>query len=83
MFCNAVDAGKEIRVIFLDISKAFDKVWHRGLIFKLKRAGINGNLLSWFTDYLNNRRQRVVINGQHSEWGFIKAGVPQGSVLGP
>ena len=82
-FCNAVDRGKEVRVIFLDISKAFDKVWHKGLIFKLKQAGISGNLLEWLKDYLSNRRQRVVINGQHSDWGFINAGVPQGSVLGP
>lgn len=82
-FCSAVDMGKEVRVIFLDISKAFDKVWHKGLIFKLKRAGISGNLLEWLIDYLSNRRQRVVINGQHSDWGFIQAGVPQGSVLGP
>ena len=82
-FCSAVDNNKEIRVIFLDISKAFDKVWHRGLISKLKRCGIDGDLLKWFEDYLKNRLQRVVINGQASLWGSIKAGVPQGSVLGP
>ena len=46
-FCEYVDCGKEVRVIFLDISKAFDKVWHKGLIFKLHKAGISGNVLAW------------------------------------
>ncbi len=82
-FCKAVDNNKEIRVIFLDISKAFDKVWHKGLMEKLKRCGISGDLLLWFEDYLKDRMQRVVINGQASLWGIIKAGVPQGAVLGP
>jgi len=82
-FCKAVDEGKEIRVVFLDISKAFDKVWHKGLVYKLRRCGIHGRLLAWFIDYLTDRMQRVVINGQCSNWGSIGAGVPQGSVLGP
>ena len=82
-FCKAVDEEKEIRVVFLDISKAFDRVWHKGLIYKLHRCGIRGRLLLWFRDYLRDRMQRVVINGQFSDWGAIEAGVPQGSVLGP
>ncbi|OOY49087.1 hypothetical protein BOV97_13130, partial [Solemya velum gill symbiont] len=49
-FCRALDEGKEIRVIFFDISKAFDKVWHRGLIAKLKAAGISGKFLEWCTN---------------------------------
>ena len=65
------------------MSKAFDKVWHEGLIFKLKQNGIEGKLLNLFKNYLTNRKQRVVLNGIESNWGEIKAGVPQGSVLGP
>ena len=72
----------EVRAIFLDISKAFDKVWHAGLLFKLKQNGISGNLLKLFENYLFNRNQRVVINGSCSEYLPIKSGVPQGSVLG-
>ena len=73
----------EVRAVFLDISKAFDKVWHQGLIFKLKQNGISGNLLHFFEDYLHNRKQRVIINGFYSELAEINSGVPQGSVLGP
>ena len=82
-FCEAVANGKEIRVVFLDISKAFDRVWHAGLIYKLRKAGIRGKLLNWFIDYLKDRQQRVILNGQFSDWKFTKAGVPQGAVLGP
>ena len=73
----------EVRAVFLDISKAFDKVWHKGLIFKLKQNGISGNLLRLFESYLHNRKQRVALNGFHSEYAPIESGVPQGSVLGP
>ena len=65
------------------MSKAFDKVWHEGLIFKLKQNGIEGKLLDLLQSYLSNRKQKVIINGVDSNWGDIKAGVPQGSVLGP
>lgn len=78
-----MDNGKEVRIVFLDISKAFDKVWHKGLICKLEAVGIKGNLLQWIKSYLQGREQRVVIEGQCSEWKEISAGVPQGSVLGP
>ena len=82
-FCKAVNNGKEIRVVFLDISKAFDRVWHKGLLHKLKKCGITGRLLEWLKDYLTDRQQRVIVNGQFSDWGKLSAGVPQGSVLGP
>lgn len=82
-FSKALDEKKDVHIIFCDISKAFDKVWHPALIYKLKKMGIGGILLLWFIDYLHDRHQRVIIRGQQSEKGLIKAGVPQGSVLGP
>ena len=65
-FFKALDAGKEVQAIFCDISKAFDRVWHAGLIHKLRAAGISGNLLDWFTNYIFKRRQRVVLPGVES-----------------
>ena len=59
------------------MSKTFDEVWHEGLIFKLKQNGVTGNLLKLLENYLNNRKQRVVLNGMHSDWGLINSGVPQ------
>ena len=67
----------ETRAIFLDISKAFDKVWNNGLIFKLRCNGLPGSLLDFFHNYLSNRRQRVVLNGQESNWMNTEAGVPK------
>ena len=75
--------GNDVLLIFLDISKAFDRVYHHGLLHKLEMLGITGALLNWLSSYLSGRQQRVVINGQSSEWSKINAGVPQGSILGP
>ena len=83
IFCEALDAGKEVRAVFCDISKAFHRVWHTGLLYKLRAAGVTGNLLQWFKNYLSDPKQRVVLPGISSAWNFIKAGVPQGSILGP
>lgn len=83
LFCKALDDKKEVRVVFCDISKAFDRVWHEGLLYKLKNIGITGKLLKWFENYLHKRKQRVVIDGENSNWKEVPAGVPQGSVLGP
>ena len=73
----------DVRSVYLDISKAFDRVWHDGLIFKLKRCGVAGQLLSLIESFLDDRKQRTVLNGRCSNWGDILAGVPQGSTLGP
>ena len=67
--------------MFLDISKAFGKVWHDGLLYKLKRNGINDDLLKLIERFLSDKYQRVVLNGQTSKWNKITAGVPQGSIL--
>ena len=69
--------------MFCDISKAFDRFWHRGLLCKLKAAGVTGTALKWFQSYLSNRKQRVVLSGELSDWQNIKAGVPRGSILEP
>ena len=64
-------------------TKAFDKIWHDGLMYKLKRLGICGKYYELIHSFLNDRHQRVVLNGQCSNWSNIKADVPQGSILGP
>ena len=69
--------------VFLDISSAFDKVWHKGLIAKLEQIGISNMALNLFVDYLSNRKQCVVVDGIKSNFLNIDAGVPQGSRLGP
>ena len=73
----------EVRAVFLHISKAFDKVWHQGLLFKLKQNGISGKLLNHLESYLHNRKLRVALNGIFSEYAHVESGVLQGSVLGP
>ena len=77
------DPTIDVSGVFLDISKAFDKVWHEGILFKLKTYGVNGKVLNLLTNYLHERYQRVVLNGQTSSWELLKFGLPQGSVLGP
>ena len=69
--------------IFLDISAAFDTVWHKGLLAKLEQIGLDDKVLDMFTSYLENRKQVVVVDGQISDEKYVKCGVPQGSKLGP
>ena len=80
---KGLDDDQKVAMIFLDIQKAFDKIWHSGLLYKLKRIGINGDLLKLIESYLKNRSQRVVLNSSFSEFLNIVSGVPQGSILGP
>ena len=76
--------GHEFTAVYLDISKYFDKIWHKGLLFKCKNEfGISGRLLDWLKSYLKDRRQTVKIRDTFSTTQTINAGCPQGSVLGP
>ena len=72
----------ETRAIFSDIFKAFDKGWHKGLIYKLHQYGFTGNLLTLLTDFRSNRKQRVFLNGKYFSLADIKAGFPEGSIQG-
>ena len=72
----------DVHSVYLDISKAFDRVWQDGLIYKLRRCGVSVQLLFLIQSFLKDRKQRFVLNGQGSNWGDISAGVPQGSILG-
>ena len=81
---SLLDAGKQTDVIYMDMSKAFDKVNHQILIHKLYNCfGISGSLLGWFSPSLLNRRQRVTVLRATSSEKPVMSGVPQGSILGP
>lgn len=81
--CSSLENKQQTCMTFFDISKAFDRVWHRGLLIKLYAYGIKGNILSWVKNYLLDRKQQVILGNSTSSIGYLKAGVPQGSVLGP
>ena len=80
---RAFNRSRATRAVALDISKAFDRVWHAGLLHKLKSYGISGQILSLISSFLSNRRLRVVLDGKSSQEYPVNAGVPQGSILGP
>ena len=79
---RAFNRSGATRVVVLDISKAFDRVWHAGLYHKLKSYGISGRIFGVISSFLSNRQVRVVLDGKSSEEYPVNAGVPQGSVLG-
>ena len=78
-----IDKNIPVDAIYLDFRKAFDTVPHKRLVHKLLGYGVNGNLLSWITDFLSDRTQYVTVNGKSSKSVPVSSGVPQGSVLGP
>ncbi len=85
--CNqlykCIDKGEELVAVFLDLSKAFDRVWHKGFLYKIEMIGICGKLFERLKSYVCNWKQFVSINGCSSSVKTLHAGVPQGSVLGP
>ena len=71
---SGLDNNENACLVFLDISKAFDRVWHEGLLFKLKQLGISGILIKWLESYLALRKQRVILDSCCSDVSYVEAG---------
>ena len=80
---EAFNDKDQVDLIILDFSKAFDMVPHQKLLHKLRNYGINGKLNTWIEQFLSNREQRVLVDGEFSSYDKVLSGVPQGTVLGP
>ena len=80
---KALDSSCEVRMVGLDFSAAFDRVNHEALAFQLRQLGVGGSFLSILTEFLSNRLQRLVVDGQFNEYRNVILGIPQGTVLGP
>ena len=80
-----MDMGKPVDIVYLDFPKAFDRVAHVRLIYKIKSYGINGKLLKWIENFLQGWTQQVIVDGHHTDSNPISvtSGVPQGTVLAP
>ena len=78
-----LDDGSPVDVVYLDFQKAFDKGPHQRLLLKLKAHGIGNGVINWIEKWLTHIKQRVIVDGEISNWKSVLSGLPQGSVLGP
>jgi hypothetical protein len=83
VYVKSGESKKQVDTLFLDFKKAFDKVPHKKLIYKLQSCGLNLKVINWIRDFLNDRKQKVVLDSISLDMVTIASGVPQGSVIGP